>query len=69
MNIPWTKIIGVGLILYALYTIYSGEIDMTNKRRYNAPKMIYTRKDHPLVFWGLVGIAFVGGAFVLLMEV
>jgi len=69
MNIPWTKIIGAGLILYALFTIYKGELDMTNKRRYNAPKMIYTRKDSPLVFWGFVGIMLVGGVFVLLLDI
>jgi hypothetical protein len=68
MNLPWTKVLGVGVILYALYTIYTGELDMTNKRRYNAPKMIYTRKESPLVFWGFVGVLLVGGVILLFLE-
>jgi hypothetical protein len=68
MNLPWTKIIGAGVILYALYTIYKGELDMTNKRRYNAPKMIYTRKENPFVFWGFLSIMLVGGVILLLLD-
>jgi hypothetical protein len=41
---------------------------MTNKRRYNAPKMIYTRKESPLVFWGFVGVLLVGGVILLFLE-
>jgi hypothetical protein len=66
--IPWAKIIGAGALLYAAYLVYRGEIDMTNKRRYNAPKMIYKRSENPVVFWGLV-LAFVGiGIFVLTLD-
>jgi hypothetical protein len=41
---------------------------MTNKRRYNAPKMIYKRSENPVVFWGLV-LAFVAlGVFALTLD-
>lgn len=66
--IIWTKIIGVGALVYAAYLVYRGEIDMTNKRRYNAPKMIYKRSENPIVFWGLV-IAIIGlGLFALTLN-
>jgi hypothetical protein len=41
---------------------------MTNKRRYNAPKMIYTRKENPFVFWGFLSIMLVGGVILLLLD-
>jgi hypothetical protein len=66
--IPWAKILGAGVLVYAAYLVYRGEIDMTNKRRYNAPKMIYKRSENPLVFWGLV-LAFVAlGLFALTLN-
>ena len=55
---PWTKLLAVGLLLYAGYTIYKGEIDFTNRQRYKAPTMIYKRSENPLMFWGIV-VAFV----------
>ena len=66
--IPWSKVIAVGLILYALYTAYKGEIDMTNKRRYKAPVMIYKRSEHPFVFWGLVLAMIAVGVFAFSLE-
>lgn len=64
--IPWSQLLGLGLLLYVVYLIYRGEIDMTNKRRYNAPKMIYKRSEHPLAFWGLVAIILIFAALLLL---
>jgi hypothetical protein len=66
--IPWTKIVGVGLIAYAFYLIYKGEVDFTDKRRYNAPKMIYTRKERPEVFWGVVGIILIAGDILFFLD-
>lgn len=63
---PWSILIGAGLLLYCVYLIYRGEIDMTNKRRYDAARMIYKRSEQPVVFWGLVIVIFVGGVLMIL---
>jgi hypothetical protein len=52
--ITWTKILGVGVLLYAAYLIYRGEIDMTSNRRADAPTVIYKRSEKPGVFWGII---------------
>ncbi len=62
----WSTVIGLGLLAYVVYLIYCGEIDMTNKRRYNAPKMIYKRSEQPLIYWGLVGLIGIGAVMMLL---
>ena len=66
--IPWAKVIGVGVLLYAAYLVYRGEIDMTNRRRANPVPMIYKRSENPLVFWGLVIVFVVLGVFALTLD-
>jgi hypothetical protein len=63
---PWRILVGVGLLLYGAYLIYRGEIDMTNRRRHNAPRMIYKRSEQPAVFWGFVLVILLGGVLMVL---
>jgi hypothetical protein len=64
MNL-WSTVVGVGLLLYVAFLIYRGEVDMTNKRRYKAPKMIYKRSEQPLIYWGLVALILIGAVMML----
>jgi len=68
MVFPFSKILAVGFLLYAGYLIYKGEIDMTNRRRYKAPTMIYKRSEQPLIFWGLVALIVLVALFVFTLQ-
>ena len=50
----WTRIIGVALLLYASYTIYSGRISVQDQ--YSKRNEYLTRAEKPVLFWLVVAL-------------
>jgi hypothetical protein len=54
--------VGLGLMLYAAYSIYKGSIGLSQSKGARKESITVTRKDKPVQFWISVGLLLVFGA-------
>jgi hypothetical protein len=50
----WTRVVGVGLLLYAFFCIYRGRISVSDE--YTSKTEYLTRADKPILFWLLIAV-------------